>query len=183
LSLSMMFSISTTNSFLWRPSAGSSSWTVCMPQSNLQLSASATSGLRRAALQCCTNHPNGSPWSQLCQHMLKTSLSPSYAWHCLSLETVTTITWWTVYQVLVPHVPDSNISELEQLMLPPSTTTQTLAFSWEGHCHFAFVSCGQLGTFKQRYYRPGNQLTREHLSGTFEKCNPFLNICKTSWLM
>jgi hypothetical protein len=40
-------------------------------------------------------------------------MSPSHAGHCLSLETVPTTAWWTVFQVLVLNIPDGNVIALE----------------------------------------------------------------------
>jgi hypothetical protein len=63
--------------------------------------------------------------SELCQHLLKTSRCPSYAGHYLSLDIIPTIASWTVFQELVLHIPDGNVSAPVQLILSP-TTTQTL---------------------------------------------------------
>jgi hypothetical protein len=64
-------------------------------------------------------------------------MRPSYAGHYVSFETVPTIVLWTVFQLLVLHIPDGNVFALELVILSPSTPTQTLL---GGNCHFVFVS-------------------------------------------
>jgi hypothetical protein len=44
--------------------------------------------------------------TERCQCLLKAYLHSSYGGHCLSLETVPTIAWWTVFHVFAPHIPD-----------------------------------------------------------------------------
>jgi hypothetical protein len=97
------------------------------------------------------------------------------AGHYLSLEIVPTIARCAVFQVLVLHIPDGNVIALEQLILSPSTTTQTLPYAGWGQPFCVRHLC----TFQQRYYRPGSHLARKIFSCSFEQCNPFPDVSKT----
>jgi hypothetical protein len=67
-------------------------------------------------------------------------MRPSYAGHYVSFKTVLTIVLWTVFQVLVLHIPDGNVFALELVTLSPSTPTQTCLMQAE-NCLFVFVNC------------------------------------------